>query len=117
MTPEGRLLKRVSEFARREGLTTLRLSFARGVVNGWPDLLLLIPGGRPIFLELKAPGKTPTPLQILRISNLMEWGYDVFFTDSFNEARTLITSAMGAAALHDARRGAPGKKSRGRACT
>jgi len=49
---------------------------------GVPDRLLLFPGGRIVFCELKAPGKKPRPLQVHRIEQLRELGFKVFVVDS-----------------------------------
>src|SRR5579864_8277828 len=104
MTPEGRLLKKVVAFATAHGVAHLRLSFARGVATGWPDLLLLIPGGRPLLLELKRPGAVPSPLQKHRLETLNGLGYAATWCDSFDQARAAITQALDSAALHGARR-------------
>ena len=37
-----------------------------------------LPGGRVVFVELKAPGKTPTPLQRARHKELRKLGFVVF---------------------------------------
>lgn len=34
--------------------------------DGVPDRLILLPGGKVAFIELKAPGKTLRPLQVRR---------------------------------------------------
>ena len=36
-------------------------------LDGVPDRIVLLPGGRIAFAELKAPGKKPRPLQEVRI--------------------------------------------------
>lgn len=50
--------------------------------NGVPDRLICLPGGRIVFIELKSPGKKPTPLQILQQSKLRSLGFDVRVIDS-----------------------------------
>lgn len=109
MTPEGRLLNRVVKLSQKLGVNAIRLSLRIGVTAGWPDLLLLIPGGRPYFLELKAPGKYPTPLQMHRLSLLKDAGYDVLVADNFDAACSAITSALDTASVHGARRKPPDK--------
>src|SRR5579863_9259583 len=107
MTPEGRLLSRVTSHARSLSLTVMRLAFRTGVAGGWPDLLLFIPGGRPLLLEFKRPGQRPTPLQQHRLETLNELGYNATWCDSFDQACAAITQAMDTAALHGARSRAP----------
>lgn len=67
-----RRLKR--EIERRGGL-------ARKLVTpgaaGAQDRLVLMPGGRVWFVELKAPGQRPRPLQVFRASELEARGFQV----------------------------------------
>lgn len=45
---------------------------------GWPDRLILLPGGRIAFAELKAPEGRLSPLQIQRHIQLRDLGFTVF---------------------------------------
>ncbi len=49
--------------------------------GGMPDRLILLPGGRLAFAELKAPGKKPRPLQLSRHRKLRELGFAVYVID------------------------------------
>ena len=49
--------------------------------DGVPDRIVLLPGGRIAFVEVKAPGKEPRPLQIARHSLLRQLGFQVFILD------------------------------------
>ena len=49
---------------------------------GVPDRLVLLPGGRPYFVELKAPGKKPTALQQVQAAKLKGLGFEVRTLDS-----------------------------------
>ena len=49
---------------------------------GVPDRLLLFPGGRIAFCEVKAPGEKPRPLQQHRIAQLQALGFKVYVLDS-----------------------------------
>lgn len=51
-------------------------------LNGVPDRLVLFPGGRIAFVELKAPGKKLRPLQEKRVKQLKELGFLVYVIDS-----------------------------------
>ena len=44
----------------------LALKFISPGLDGVPDRLVLLPGGRMAFIELKAPGKKMRPLQVRR---------------------------------------------------
>ena len=51
---------------------------------GWagvPDRLVLLPGGRMAFVEVKAPGKTLRPLQVRRKGQLESLGFRVYVID------------------------------------
>ena len=62
--------------------------------DGVPDRLVCLPGGRAVFVELKAPGKTPTPLQRSRHRELRKMGFVVFgIVDSREDADTVIELA------------------------
>ena len=50
--------------------------------DGVPDRICLLPEGRVIFVELKAPGKHLRPLQILRKQQLEKLGFPVYCLDS-----------------------------------
>ena len=49
--------------------------------DGMPDRLVLLPGGKIGFVEVKAPGKEPRPLQIARHRLLRRLGLKVFVLD------------------------------------
>ena len=50
-------------------------------MDGMPDRLVLMPGGRMAFVELKAPGKKPRPLQLHRHDQLRALGFEVYVID------------------------------------
>ena len=49
--------------------------------DGMPDRLVLLPGGKIGFVEVKAPGKEPRPLQVARHGLLRRLGYKVYVLD------------------------------------
>lgn len=49
--------------------------------DGMPDRLVLMPGGRFAFVEVKAPGQKPRPLQAARYKLLHHLGFRVFVLD------------------------------------
>ena len=50
--------------------------------DGMPDRLVLLPGGKIGFVEVKAPGKEPRPLQVAR-HGLLRWlGFKVYVLDA-----------------------------------
>lgn len=50
--------------------------------DGVPDRIVLLPGGRIAFVEVKAPGKKPRPLQIARHKLLTHLGFKVYILDT-----------------------------------
>ena len=51
-------------------------------LDGVPDRIILLPGRRMAFAELKAPGKKPRPLQAARIRQLNALGFRVYIIDN-----------------------------------
>ncbi|MCL2531572.1 MAG: VRR-NUC domain-containing protein [Oscillospiraceae bacterium] len=50
--------------------------------DGMPDRLVCLPGGKVIFVETKAPGKTPDPRQLYRHLELLRLGLLPWTVDS-----------------------------------
>lgn len=69
---EKRLIKPVRE------LGGLCLKFETPGYTGVPDRLLLFPGGRVLFVETKAPGKTERPRQEYVQGVLRRMGFTVY---------------------------------------
>ena len=68
----------------------LALKFISPNLNGVPDRLLLFPGGRIAFAEVKAPGEKPRPLQVHRIARLGELGFRVYVIDGVEQIGGVI---------------------------
>lgn len=64
--------------------------------TGVPDRMILLPGGRVVFVETKAPGKTERPRQVLVQGILRRLGFTVY--------STIDTPAKVAAIVEDCRR-------------
>ncbi len=59
----------------------LALKFVSPGFDGVPDRLVLLPGGRIAFAEVKAHGMTPRPLQKKRHEMLRRLGFKVYILD------------------------------------
>ena len=68
----------------------LALKFVSPGFNGVPDRLLLFPGGRLAFCEVKAPGEKPRPLQAHRMEQLRELGFMVYVVDDVEQIGGMI---------------------------
>ena len=60
----------------------IALKFVSPAFDGMPDRLVLMPGGHIGFVEVKAPGKKPHPLQVSRHGLLRRLGFKVYVLDS-----------------------------------
>lgn len=63
----------------------LALKFVSPGWAGAPDRLILMPGGRLAFVELKALGHNLRPLQVRRKRQLEELGFSVYCIDQPNQ--------------------------------
>ena len=58
--------------------------------DGMPDRLVLLPGCRIGFVEVKAPGKEPRPLQTQRHRQLRALGFPVFVLDDPEQVPQIV---------------------------
>ena len=63
----------------------IALKFVSPSFDGMPDRLVLIPDGHIAFVELKALGKKPRPLQLSRHRLLRSLGFRVYVIDSVEQ--------------------------------
>jgi Holliday junction resolvase len=75
-TIERQLVKAVKKMGGRA------VKFVSPGCDGMPDRLVLLPKGRVVFVEVKAPGKKPRALQIARHEMLRDLGFSVYVLDS-----------------------------------
>ena len=68
----------------------IALKFVSPSFDGMPDRLVLIPDGHIAFVELKAPGKKPRPLQLARHRLLRSLGFRVSSPSSTSHAARKI---------------------------
>lgn len=63
---------------------------------GMPDRIILLPGRRIAFAELKAPGKKPRKLQTSRHRLLRKLGFPVYVIDCTDQIRGVIDEILSA---------------------
>ena len=80
--------KRLREEVKKAG--GLCLKFTPASWSGAPDRLILFPGGKIFFVELKRPGEEPRPLQKVRIRKLREMGFHAEVLDNVDRIPGLI---------------------------
>lgn len=81
-----------------EGLLTKRtkyigcicLKYANGNETGFPDRMVLLPGGGLIWVEIKSAGKKLRPTQEFRKEQLEALGHEVYVVDSVASLDTVI---------------------------
>lgn len=66
------------------------LKFVSPNFDGMPDRLILLPGGKIAFAELKAPCKKPRLLQIARHKALMKLGFRVYIIDRMEQIGAIL---------------------------
>ena len=59
----------------------MAVKFVSPGLDGVPDRIVLLPGRKMAFVELKAPGKKPRPLQEKRKRQLEALGFPVYVID------------------------------------
>lgn len=59
-------------------------------MNGLPDRLAILPGGRCFFAELKTTGQKMRPIQIKRTQQIKNLGFEVFCIDEIEKIKEVI---------------------------
>ncbi len=81
---EMQLMKAVKKMGGRA------VKFMSPGFDGMPDRLVLLPGGKCGFVEVKAPGKKPRALQVVRHEMLRAWGFKVYVLDAIGQIEEII---------------------------
>lgn len=80
---EKAIEKKLVMAAKRRG--GMAVKFTSPSTNGMPDRIVLLPGGRMGFVELKAPGKKPRLVQELRMRQLRRLGFFAAVIDELEQ--------------------------------
>lgn len=82
---------RVATYVKERRGKCIKLS-PRGL-RGIPDRLILLPGARVFFVELKRPGQKPRNNQLRWIRVLSDLGFCAFWSDSYEDTIKRIENA------------------------
>nr|DAQ63027.1 MAG TPA: Nuclease [Caudoviricetes sp.] len=85
---------RLRQEAKKRG--GMALKFVSPGMNGVPDRIVLLPGGKVAFVELKAPGKVPRALQEKRMGQLRKLGFLVYVLDGTERIGGILDEIQGA---------------------
>lgn len=85
---EREIERKLVEAVRKTG--GLALKFVSPGWSGAPDRIVLLPGGKAGFVEVKVPGKKPRPLQARRKKQLEQMGFKVFVLDGTEQIGGII---------------------------
>jgi VRR-NUC domain. len=77
-------------FREAKKMGCMAVKFVSPGLAGVPDRILLLPHGRCVFVEVKAPGKKPRPQQEKRIRQLRELGFLVYVIDSLEQVGEVL---------------------------
>lgn len=58
--------------------------------DGMPDRIVILPGSKIAFVEVKSPGEKPRPLQLSRHQLLRRLGFKVFVLDNIEKIGGII---------------------------
>lgn len=85
---ENRVEARLTKMVKDSGGWALK--FTSPGTAGVPDRIVIAPGGRICFVELKAPGNVPTALQAKRLDQLQALGCEVRVLDSLEKVDSFV---------------------------
>lgn len=85
--------KLVSELKKYKSCKCLK--YTSHNVVGYPDRLILLPGGRCIWVEIKSKGRTLSEIQKVRVKELRDMGHTVCVVDDEETLGEVIQKIKG----------------------
>jgi len=89
---EKKIEQKLIKAVRQEGGVCWKFTSPR--TAGVPDRIVLMPGGRIAFVEVKAPGEKPRKLQLSRHRLLRRLGFQVYVLDALEDIEKIIKEVM-----------------------
>lgn len=77
------LERTVENYLKRKAKPWLCLKFTSPGTVGVPDRIVIAPGGKTFYVEVKAPGKKPRPSQLAIHRKFEKLGHKVFVVDDY----------------------------------
>lgn len=85
---QGKIIKQL------EAIGCVVIKIIKANKNGIPDLLVLLPNGRAVFIEVKKPGGVASKLQQYYIELLRKQGFTAFICDDPQDAVSMVERLM-----------------------
>lgn len=73
-----------------EELGGISLKYSNLGATGYPDRVVLLPGGKTVWAELKSKGRKPSLIQSLRFEQMEAIGHHVFVCDSIEKVDKML---------------------------
>ena len=89
---ESEIENYVVNYARRRGVLSAKLNLQGR--RGWPDRILLFPGGRTVFIEFKRPGGQVSKLQAYVHAQLGRLGFAVYVVKTKEQGRRIVDECL-----------------------
>ena len=89
---EKEIEKKLTLEAKKRG--GLAVKFVSPGFDGMPDRIVLMPEGKIAFVEVKAPNKSPRPLQMARHKLLRALGFLVFVLDDESQIGGILDAVQ-----------------------
>ena len=94
MAEESSIERKFTQAVKKKGGLAIKMTPVG--LRGLPDRIVLIQGGRAEFVELKAPGQKPRPLQLKWMERLRRMGFACYKCDSRSEVERIVDEIFGA---------------------
>jgi len=91
--PEARLQRKIQNALRDRGTFVFKVHGSQFMMSGLPDLIVCKEGAF-IGLEVKMPGNTPTPIQLLRKKQIEGAGGQYHVVHTVDEALFAVFGIM-----------------------
>lgn len=70
------------------------LKYSNPNMTGFPDRIVLLPGGKTLWVELKSKGRKPSIVQKIRFRQMEEIGHHVYVCDSIEQVDEVIENEV-----------------------